>query len=230
MAASPDGLLAVGVNYLTSQRKPRTVFRVYRVLPPEPAGVAAPAPRFVPDAKAVLPPEAEGWWADLAGDDAEKAFTAVLALGDKPAVAVNLLGSKLRPAAAPDRKRIAALIGDLGSDEFAARERASEELAKLGEVAELALRRVAAGSDTEARSRARKLLKAIDPPIRDGGRLRAIRSAEALEMVGTDEARRLLAWLATGAPEATLTREAAASLRRLDARKRVAAFRRLEKE
>ena len=38
-------------------------------------------------------------------------------------------------------------------------------------------------------------------------------------MAGTDDARRLLAWLATGAPEATLTREASASLRRLERRK-----------
>ena len=64
-----------------------------------------------------------------------------------------------------------------------------------------------------------RLLEALEPPIRDGQRLRAIRAAEALEMAGSDDARRLLAWLATGAPEATLTREASASLRRLDRRK-----------
>ena len=40
-------------------------------------------------------------------------------------------------------------------------------------------------------------------------------SVEALERIGTPEARQLLAELAAGSPSATLTREAVSSLRRL---------------
>ena len=220
LAVSPDGkTLATGSSDKTIKLWDLAPACLYRILSPTPPAPAAPAPPFVPDAKAVLPKEAAGWWADLAGDDAEKAYDAVLALGSRPAVAVALLGRNLKPAAAPDRRRIAALVADLGSDRFAVRDAASKGLAALGEWAETALRKAAAGPDAEARNRAGRLLKAIETPIRDGVRLRAIRSAEALEMAGTDDARRLLAWLATGAPEATLTREASASLRRLDLRK-----------
>ena len=202
-------------------RKPEV--RFYRILPSPPPGPAAPAPPFVPDAKLVLPPQAAGWWADLAGEDAEKAYDAVLALGSRPAVAVSLLGRHLKPVAASDRRRIETLVRDLSSDQFAVRERAAKELAPLGELGEPALRKAAAGPDAEARNRARRLLAPLDRPMREGDRIRAVRSAEVLEMAGTDDARRLLAWLATGAPEATLTREAAASLGRLQRRKALAA-------
>jgi hypothetical protein len=45
--------------------------------------------------------------------------------------------------------------------------------------------------------------------------LRLLRAVEALEHVGTPEARQLLEALSRGAREARLTREAQASLRRL---------------
>jgi hypothetical protein len=49
--------------------------------------------------------------------------------------------------------------------------------------------------------------------------LRLWRAVAALEMMGDDSARALLETLAKGAPEARLTREAAAALERLTGRK-----------
>jgi len=49
-------------------------------------------------------------------------------------------------------------------------------------------------------------------------RLRAIRACEALETIGTTDAKLLLAKWARGAPGATLSREAAESLERLKSR------------
>ena len=190
-------------------------------MPPRPAPpVVAKAKPFDAGNPAAPPKEVLAWWGDLAGDDAEKAYKAVFALAEKPDLAVALFGQKLRPAAAAaaDRRRVAAWIDDLGDGKFEVRERASRGLEKLGEMAEPALRRAAAGPDAEVRRRAARLLARLGPPVRHPDLLRAIRSAEVLELIGTVEARRLLAWLATGAPEATLTREASASLSRLQHR------------
>jgi len=49
--------------------------------------------------------------------------------------------------------------------------------------------------------------------------LRALRAVEVLEWIATKEARSLLLELGKGAPEASLTREAAAACKRLEGRK-----------
>src|SRR5262249_12700319 len=80
--------------------------------------------------------------AALAGDDAAKAHAAVWALAANPEPALALLRERLRAAPAIDPKRIQTLIADLDHKEFARREKASEELKKLGAAAEAALRAV----------------------------------------------------------------------------------------
>jgi hypothetical protein len=154
-------------------------------------------------------------WAQLASPDAAVAYRAVCALADRPAEAVALLKSRLRPAAAPDAGRLARLIADLDGPDFDTRERATRELQRLGEQAEPALRRArAAGPGDESRRRIDQIL-AGRGAITDPELLRAIRGVEVLERIGTPEARHLLKALAEGAPEARLTREARASLERL---------------
>ncbi len=74
--------------------------------------------------------------------------------------------------------RIDALIQQLGSDEFAAREKATEELRKIGAPAHEALKKALESTDPEVRTRARALLepaaktRPADPPRRvaPGGR------------------------------------------------------------
>src|SRR5262245_54326153 len=57
------------------------------------------------------------------------------------------------------RKKIQDLVGQLGAEEFAAREKATEELRKIGKAAEPALRKAAASEDPEVRSRVKGLLE-----------------------------------------------------------------------
>jgi hypothetical protein len=162
--------------------------------------------------------EQDRLWAQLASPDAAAAYRAVCALADRPAEAVALLRSWLRPAAAPDAGHLARLIADLDHPNFDTREKATRELQRLGERAEPALRRArAAGPGEETRRRIDQILTGRGA-VTDPELLRAIRGVEVLERIGTPEARRLLQALAGGAPDARLTREARASLVRLTRR------------
>jgi hypothetical protein len=62
------------------------------------------------------------------------------------------------------------------------------------------------------------LLETLDRHALPTETLQAVRAVEALEHIGTPEARKLLETLATGAPEARQTRDAKAALRRLEGR------------
>jgi WD40 repeat protein len=155
----------------------------------------------------------EALWQQLAGSNAAEAYRAIWALS-ADAESVAFLQERLRPTAPADPKRVARLIADLDSDDFAERQQAAQELAKLHELAAPALRRALDGKGTlELRRRVEQLLDASmkEVPPEQLGPLRAV---EVLEHAGTAEARRLLQVLAKGAPEARLTQEAKAALAR----------------
>jgi WD40 repeat protein len=89
-----------------------------------------------------------------------------------------------------------------------------KKLGKLGDHAYWATKG-AFTPDGKVRQRAKKLLAALGWPL-SGEELRAIRAVEALELIGDSGSKKLLRALASGAPEALLTREAKASLARLE--------------
>jgi hypothetical protein len=160
-------------------------------------------------------------WADLASDDAERAYQALWAFVAAPGQAVPFLRERLHAVAPVEAQGIARRIAELDSDEFAVREKAMDELDKLGQLAESALRTALANHPSpELRRRAKALLARIKAATRSLApeRLRALRSVEVLERIGTVEARQVLKTLASGAPEAELTRDSKASLDRLTQR------------
>jgi hypothetical protein len=67
----------------------------------------------------------------------------------------------------------------------------------------------------ETRRRVERLLAALAEPALSPKRLAALRGLEVLERSGTAEARALLKQLAEGLPDAQLTRDAKASLKRM---------------
>jgi RNA polymerase sigma factor (sigma-70 family) len=168
------------------------------------------------EAKAAL---ADAWGA-LATTDGKAGFQAqgqFLADHDK---AVEWFAARVTPVRPPDPDRVKALITDLDSDDFATRERATADLRDHVAVAAAALREVVAkSSSAEARRRAEGLLREMENGVVPPHELRALRAAEALEWIATPEARALLRKLAKGAPEARLTRDAAAACERLESRK-----------
>ena len=99
------------------------------------------------------------------------------------------------------------------------REKAREELEKLGDLAEPALRQTLANDPSlEIRKRVQAIVERLGGPVTQPELVQALRAVAVLEDIGTPEARRLLEELAKGAPEARLTRESRASLRWLDSR------------
>jgi hypothetical protein len=168
--------------------------------------------------EAVKPDDGESYWGDLAADDPARAYRAMRRLGASPAEAVAVVRRRLQPTHAVDEKRVAGLLADLDSNEFAVRESAQKELEKFGEVAAPACRKTLRGDPSaEVRRRLDALLEKEAREAREPSpdRLRALRAVEILERIGTPEAQQALRLLAAGAPGARLTREAKASLERL---------------
>jgi RNA polymerase sigma factor (sigma-70 family) len=162
--------------------------------------------------------EIEAAWVDLSGDEAARAYQAICRLAGSSTEAVSFLQKCLQPIAIVDEKRLGRLVADLDSDSFAVRQRAMSELEKLGEVATTMCRKALEEKPSaEMRRRLEALLKEQrrDKENPSPDRLRALRAIETLEHMATPEARRVLATLAQGAPEARLTQEAHASLERL---------------
>jgi RNA polymerase sigma factor (sigma-70 family) len=158
-------------------------------------------------------------WEDLAGPDAKAAYRAIRLLAEAPGQSLPLLRERLRPAAPPDAAEVKRLLAELGSDRFSERSQAVKGLEEMGEQVEGALRRLLAGKPPlEVARRVEGLLAKLEGPVTDPGRLRQLRALEILEWIGGEEARRVLRTLAAGHAEAQLTREAAATLQRLDRR------------
>ncbi|MGH7226952.1 MAG: WD40 repeat domain-containing protein, partial [Gemmataceae bacterium] len=85
--------------------------------------------------------ELQTLWTDLAADDAARAYQAIRKLAASPTSTIPFLQGHLHSVPAVDAKRLDRLLADLDSDDFAARQKAAEELAKLGEAAVPAFRK-----------------------------------------------------------------------------------------
>jgi WD40 repeat protein len=179
-----------------------------------PAGKLADNP-----VRSLSPKDLDALWTTLAGDDAQKAYQAINTLVVAPEQAIGMIKERLRPASEPDAqemKQLNRLIDELGSNQFAARQRAREELEKLDERAETALRKKLADKPAlEIRRQIEQLLAKIERLTPE--RSRALRGIEVLEHIGSSEARQVLQVLAKGS-EGSRTTEAKASLDRLNKR------------
>ncbi len=167
--------------------------------------------------KALSEGELKAQWADLAGEDAAAGYRAIQVLAADPVRSVPYLRERLRPIVPVDEKRLRRLIADLNSEQFRVRQKATEELERLGEAALSALRGALDGRPTvETRRRLEGLIEKQERQrwSRSPERLRALRAMEVLERAGTPEARRVLEALAAGAPGAWLTQDAKGALTR----------------
>jgi WD40 repeat protein len=176
-----------------------------------------------------LPPAGQEWgdeqkdrlWAALAGNDAPGAFKAITTLIAVRDTGVSLLEKRLRKVR-PVTEEVQAqrLLSDLDSPVFAVREAASRKLRNLGPAVVPVLRRVLLGKPSlEVRRRIERILAALprDRILQGGETLRGVRAVQVLEAIGSARARGLLKTLAGQDAGLTLTEEANAALRRLEA-------------
>jgi WD40 repeat protein len=158
-------------------------------------------------------------WGELRAETAGGAYPALVQLAGAGDAAVAFLAKQLRPVPPPDPGRVRQRLADLNSGSFPVRQAAQQELERLGQAVGPALQRALEGKPSaEARAQIERLLRAMrDRPVSADER-RQLRAVQVLELVGSAEARAQLGALAKGAPAARLTRQAAAALRRVEAR------------
>jgi len=154
-------------------------------------------------------------WKDLQSKDAAVGYAAVSSLLKAPNQAVDLLRQKVAPMTAKDHARFQAWIDKLDDGSFQERERAQTELTAVRDLAEAVLRQALVRKfPLETRRRIESIVARLtDAP---GPIWRAnLRAFEALELIGTSAARKLLEEISAGSPESPLTLEARRTLDRL---------------
>jgi WD40 repeat protein len=154
-------------------------------------------------------------YADLTGADANKAHRAIWTLAAAAPKSLALVARHLHPVP-NDPDKITRLIKELDDKSFAVRNKALADLIELGERAEPALRRtMVSAPPIEVQRRISAILGKLDPKALAVKWLHARRLLAVVEYAGTKEAGQMLERLAAGAPDAPLTRAAAAARKRL---------------
>jgi RNA polymerase sigma factor (sigma-70 family) len=154
--------------------------------------------------------ELDSLWSDLAGD-ASKADRAVWALALAPKQSLPLLKVRLQPATPADAQKFQALVAELDNKDFAVRDKATRMLEGMGEAAEAALRKTLQGNPSlEVRQRLELILQKRGKDV-----IRQLRAIEALEQIGTVEARQFLEGLAKAIPNPQSAHAAAEAAKRL---------------
>ena len=156
-----------------------------------------------------LSPTAGDSWEMLAHPNAKVGLAAVSGLVADPNSAVELLKSRYRPIIDP--KRVKDWIADLCDEDFATRETAENELAKLGSHAEGAIREATKSPSPETSRRAERLLRGIKPT----SAVRAVRAVEVAERIDTAATRELLETWAKSSSDVLLQSEAKSALERM---------------
>ena len=154
----------------------------------------------------------------LGSADAAQAQRGLEYLYRHPAEAVKQTGERMPAPAAVPAAALAQHVADLGSDDFPTREAAVKALEKVGgEASALLKEAVEKSASAEVRKRAAELLGKIDAPASRPDELKVLRAVEAMENLGTPEARAQLEKWAAGPAGHRVTLEAATALARLKA-------------
>jgi HEAT repeat protein len=166
-----------------------------------------------PPTEALSAADLDQLWTDLTGDSTT-AYRALWRLALAPKQSLPMLKLRLQSKDPADADKVAKLVTDLDSKNYAVRQKAANALDDIGEAAEPALRKTLGGNiPLEVRQRIEQMLEKRDKEV-----IRKLRAIETLEHIGTAEARQVLQDLAKCAPNPKVAEAAAASLLRLGKR------------
>jgi RNA polymerase sigma factor (sigma-70 family) len=158
----------------------------------------------------------ESLWKELASDDGALAYEAITRLARSPGRGLPFLQARLQPVPLVEARQVQRWIADLDSENFATRQQAQEELERQGASTVAALKKALAGKPSlELRRRLEQLIARAVQVDFTGDKLRAWRALEAIELMGTAEARQFLEKLAGGTAGHWFTEEARSAVQRL---------------
>jgi hypothetical protein len=172
-----------------------------------PAAALGAKGQFAP---APSPDELVRLWDDLGSDDLGQRNRAKLTLAMSQGAADALRG-RVHAVPPVDSKRITALVAQLASEDYNERRRAAAELRKFGDLALPALR---AAERTEISG---ALITNLEADFPTAEQQRCLEAVEILELIGGEDARTVLAELAKGAAESSLSERAGQALQRVTA-------------
>jgi hypothetical protein len=162
--------------------------------------------------------EMRSLWDELASTNFDKSDAAWRKLATGGDLAVAFLKQQVRPIAVPavDRAKVDKLIGELNSATYAARENATRELIKTGELVIVPLEKFLETSRSpEAQRRASLVLKTVREPVLTPDRLRVLEAIELLEQLQSASSKKLLQEIADEALIVQIRDEAVQALRRM---------------
>jgi WD40 repeat protein len=160
-------------------------------------------------------------WDRLRNSTAEEAYRCKWAFVGDPKKTVAFFWERLRPEPLIAAGRIQSWLVDLDSPRYAVRERAHRELLSHFDQTENELRKCLTESiSVEKRNRINRIIDASFAAIPEPDQLRDLRAIEVLEQIGTPEAREVLQSIAKSDVPTRISRDAAESLKRLEARPR----------
>src|SRR5262249_38156678 len=153
--------------------------------------------------------ELDECWRTLFERDAAKGDVAIWKLIECPDDSLPYLQKKLRPAPVPDAGRVRNLFADLDSDNFKTRTRATDELARFGELIlpqiDQAIKETKSPEAKKRLESLAELARASSRPFGSMTRTGEWRALEILEKIGRPPAIKILRDLANGSSNGQLT-------------------------
>jgi WD40 repeat protein len=156
-------------------------------------------------------------WSDLGAADAAIAYRAMARLAREPKKITAFLLQQLRKTLTHDPKQLRLLIADLDSGDYVTREKSMAELSRLADIAGPAMLESAKQKPSvEVARRLDILRRRLNDDIPTRQQLQILRAMEVLERDPTPEVRAWLAERSQSVAESWITREAIATLDRLE--------------